>query len=194
MDLSQLNELDINNAGNWPWPVKAAVIALVFVLALAAAWYFGWQDQLEELERVTAKEQELRQEFRTKYKRAANLEAYQQQLEAMRESFGSMLRQLPSKAEVSKLLDDITQTGLSAGLEFNLFQPRSEIKKEFYAELPVSIEVIGGYRELAVFVSGVANLPRIVTLHDIAIEPADEDSEELRMTVTAKTYRYLEAQ
>lgn len=193
MDLSQLNELDLNNAGNWPWPVKLLTVVLAFGLALGAAWYFGWQDQLQQLERVAAKEDELRQEFEKKSKRAANLEAYEQQLEEMRESFGSMLRQLPSKAEVSKLLDDITQTGLSAGLEFELFQPQSEATKEFYAELPVSIRVVGGYHELATFVSGVANLPRIVTLHEIAIAPTG-DGDDLKMSVTAKTYRYLESQ
>lgn len=193
MDLSQLNELDLNNAGNWPWPAKLVTVVLAFALAVGAAWYFGWQDQLEELDRVAAKENDLRKEFETKSKRAANLEAYEQQLEEMRESFGSMLRQLPSKAEVSKLLDDITQTGLSTGLEFELFQPQAERKKEFYAELPVSIRVVGGYHELARFVSGVANLPRIVTLHDISIQPIG-GAEDLRMSVTAKTYRYLESE
>ncbi|MBA1146723.1 type 4a pilus biogenesis protein PilO [Ectothiorhodospiraceae bacterium WFHF3C12] len=193
MDLSQLNELDLNNAGNWPWPVKLITVILVFILALGAAWYFGWQDQLDRLERVAAKEKDLRAEFEKKQKRAANLEAYEEQLAEMRQSFGSMLRQLPSRAEVSKLLDDITQTGLSAGLEFELFQPKGEATREFYAELPVSIRVIGGYHELARFVSGVANLPRIVTLHDIVIEPVS-DGDDLSMSVTAKTYRYLEAQ
>lgn len=193
MDLSQLNELDINNAGNWPWPIKLVAVFLAFALAVAAGWYFDWQNQMAELESAEKEETQLRSEFEQKHKRAANLEAYEAQLEEMRESFGSMLRQLPSKAEVSKLLDDITQTGLSAGLEFQLFQPRGESRKEFYAELPVSIQVIGGYHELARFVSGVANLPRIVTLHDIVIQPAG-DSAKLRMSVTAKTYRYLESQ
>lgn len=193
MDLSQLNELDINNAGNWPWPVKLVTVILAFALTVAGGWYFGWQDQIKELETAQRKEVDLRKEFETKYNRAANLEAYEQQLAQMRESFGSMLRQLPSKAEVSKLLDDITQTGLSAGLEFQLFQPSAESRKEFYAELPVSIKVTGGYHELARFVSGVANLPRIVTLHDIRVEPANQ-SDDLVMSVTAKTYRYLESE
>jgi len=194
MDLSRINELDldINNAGNWPWPAKAVAIVLALALAVGAGWYFDWQNQLQELQSARQKEVSLRKEFESKHKRASNLEAYEKQLAEMRESFGSMLRQLPSKAEVSKLLDDITQTGLSAGLEFQLFQPKGEIKKEFYAELPVAIRVTGGYHELARFVSGVANLPRIVTLHDIVIQPTKSGSK-LQMSATAKTYRYLES-
>jgi type IV pilus assembly protein PilO len=131
--------------------------------------------------------------FETKAKQAVNLEAYEKQLEEMRESFGAMLRQLPNKTEVADLLVDVSQTGLASGLEFRLFQPRAEIPREFYAELPISIQVIGNYHEFGEFISGVAALPRIVTAHDVSIVKSGKDGNSLlKMVLTAKTYRYLD--
>ncbi|KAB7624410.1 type 4a pilus biogenesis protein PilO [Alkalilimnicola sp. S0819] len=189
MDLNKINELDFNNIGSWPWPAKAVLLVLAFVAVVVAGWWFDWQHQQDDLKKVAAEEKELLQTLAFKQKRAANLEAYEQQLADMRRSFGDMLRQLPSRAEVSKLLVDISQTGLASGLEFDLFRPSGERLQEFYAELPVQISVRGDYHEFGRFVSGVANLPRIVTLHDIDIAPAGE---QLVMNLTAKTYWYVE--
>lgn len=198
MSMDQLRDLDPNRPGEWPLLVKALVLLLVVALVAGAAWYFQWDDQKRQLDRVTAQERELRQEFESKQRRAANLEAYEEQLAEMRESFGDMLRQLPSRAEVAELLVDISQTGLSAGLEFELFRPQSNVRQDFYAELPVAIRVRGDYHQFASFVSGVANLPRIVTIHDIAVgDPgrgrgSDDDDGKKTMTLTAKTYWYLD--
>jgi type IV pilus assembly protein PilO len=191
MKLSDLNNLDIQDAANWPLPVKLAAAFLVFVLVVAGGWRFDWIDQAQRLERVAAEEAKLKQAFENRQRRAANLAAYEQQLTEMEASFGTMLRQLPSQADVPKLLVDISQTGLASGLEFELFKPQPEIKREFYAELPVSIRVHGNYHQLARFVSAVANLPRIVTLHNISIQQANK-SGGLAMDLTAKTYWYLD--
>lgn len=191
MKLSELNNLDFNNVASWPMPAKTGAIVLVCLLALGAGYWFDTQHQLEALKAAEAKEQELKQSFEFKSRKAANLEAYKQQMEEMKASFGALLRQLPSKAEVADLLVDISQTGLASGLEFELFSPKGEAAKEFYAELPIAIRVTGQYHQLGAFVSGVAALPRIVTLHDISISPAGADGK-LVMNVTGKTYRYLD--
>ncbi len=154
-------------------------------------YWFHTKDQLLVLEDLERKENDLRVIFEKKAEQAVNLEAYEKQLEEMRESFGAMLRQLPNKTEVADLLVDVSQTGLAAGLEFELFQPKGENPKEFYAELPITIRVIGDYHEFGNFVSGVAALPRIVTLHNISIGRTGK-SDLLAMNLTAKTYRYLE--
>jgi type IV pilus assembly protein PilO len=190
MDLSQLNELDIRNIASWPLPARVLVIAIIFAGVLGLGYWLDTKDQGMRLEKAEQKEQELRQAFEVKAKKAANLQAYEQQLEEMRESFGAMLRQLPNKTEVAELLVDISQTGLASGLEFELFKPQSEIPKEFYAELPISIRVKGDYHEFGNFISGVAALPRIVTVHDVAIEQHKEQG--LTMNILAKTYRYLD--
>ena len=190
MDLSQLNELDIRNIASWPLPARVLVIAIIFGGVLGLGYWLDTKDQGMRLEKAEQKEQELRQAFEVKAKKAANLQAYEQQLEEMRESFGAMLRQLPNKTEVAELLVDISQTGLASGLEFELFKPQSEIPKEFYAELPISIRVKGDYHEFGNFISGVAALPRIVTVHDVAIEQSKEQG--LTMNILAKTYRYLD--
>lgn len=195
-----INDLDFNNIGSWPPVAKGVVLLLVFGLVLAGGWYFDWQDQMNTLDGARARETQLKRTFELKQKRAANLEAYERQLAEMRTSFGAMLRQLPSKAEVAKLLVDISQTGLASGLEFELFKPQPEIKREFYAELPVKITVKGTYDQFGKFVSGIANLPRIVTLDSISIQPykkgkknANQDgTTELTMDITARTYWYLE--
>jgi type IV pilus assembly protein PilO len=190
MDLSQLNELDLSNVANWPLPARMIVIAIIFASVLGLGYWFDIKDQGMRLEKAEQKEAELRQTFEIKAKKAANLQAYEQQLEEMKESFGAMLRQLPNKTEVAELLVDISQTGLASGLEFELFKPQSEIPKEFYAELPISIRVKGDYHEFGNFISGVAALPRIVTVHDVSIERGKEEA--LTMNILAKTYRYLD--
>jgi type IV pilus assembly protein PilO len=197
MDLNQLNELDFNNIGDWPGPVKAVAIALLCG-ALAGAWYyFDTQDQMSRLQTTERKESGLRASFEAKQKKAANLNAYRQQLEEMKESFGAMLRQLPDKTEVAALLVDVSQTGLAAGLNFELFQPSGEHLKDFYAELPIRVRVTGQYPEFGRFISGLAALPRIVTIHDINItshgnKGAKGVAEKLTMSATVKTYRYLD--
>jgi type IV pilus assembly protein PilO len=190
MDLSELNELDLSNIANWPFPARIFVIALVFVGVLAAGYWLDIKDQRAQLEKSERTETELRATFENRAKKAANLEAYEQQLAEMRESFGAMLRQLPNKTEVAELLVDISQTGLASGLEFELFKPQAEVPKEFYAELPISIRVNGGYHEFGEFVSGVAALPRIVTVHDVNITENKEGK--LTMDILAKTYRYMD--
>lgn len=193
MNMQDLNELDFSNIGEWPAVVKAILIIILCGL-VATAWYFlDTEDQYLQLERVEKTEQDLRQDFEIKQAKAANLEAYRTQLAEMQESFGAMLRQLPNRTEVADLLVDVSQTGLAAGLEFELFQPQSEVPKDFYAELPIKIRVIGSYHEFGEFVSGLAALPRIVTIHDVAIQPrAGDKSTELVMEATARTYRYLD--
>lgn len=190
MNLSELNDLDLSNVANWPLPARAVIITVVFATVLGLGYWFDIKDQGIRLEKVELKETELRQTFEMKAKKAANLVAYEEQLEEMKESFGAMLRQLPNKTEVAELLVDISQTGLASGLEFELFKPQVEVPKEFYAELPISIRVQGDYHEFGSFVSGVAALPRIVTVHDINIAP-DKDGV-LSMDILAKTYRYID--
>lgn len=190
MNLSELNDLDLSNVANWPLPARAVIITIVFAAVLGLGYWFDIKDQGVRLEKVELKETELRQTFEMKAKKAANLAAYEEQLEEMKESFGAMLRQLPNKTEVAELLVDISQTGLASGLEFELFKPQVEVPKEFYAELPISIRVQGDYHEFGSFISGVAALPRIVTVHDINIAP-DKDGV-LSMDILAKTYRYID--
>jgi len=179
--------------------VVKGFLALLLCAGVVGAWYyFDTQDQLARLETAERQEIDLLQTLDTKQKKAANLENYKQQLAEMRESFGAMLRQLPDKTEVAALLVDVSQTGLAAGLEFELFRPSAEIPKDFYAELPINIKVTGRYHEFGNFISGLAALPRIVTLHNINITPANkvrgqQDQESLLyLTATAKTYRYLD--
>lgn len=188
--LEQLQSLDFNDIGRWPLLFRTLFIGLLFVLVLGGGvYYMVWRTQLPELETVEAKEAQLRTEFENKQRKAVNLEAYTEQLAEMETSFGAMLRQLPDRTEVPSLLVDISQTGLASGLDEELFQPTGEKQIDFYAELPIRIRLRGSFHELAAFVSGVAALPRIVTLHDIEIERDDDD---LILDLTAKTYRYLD--
>lgn len=186
----QLQNLDPNNIGNWPVPIRVIIVLIVFIAVLVAGYYLDTEQQREDLERVQRLEDGLRKDFEKKQAKAVNLEAYKAQMVEMEESFGTMLRQLPSKTEVADMLVDITQTGLASGLEFELFKPKGEQRKEFYAELPISIKVNGSYHNLGKFVSGMAALPRIVTLHDIDIKA--DSSGQLAMSATGKTYRYLD--
>ena len=201
MNLQDLNELDFSNIGNWPTPVKAALILLLSIV-IGVVWYnYDTKEQLATLDRAKKEEMDLRKQFEQKQAKAANLEAYKQQLEEMRQSFGAMLRQLPNKTEVADLLVDVSQTGLAAGLEFELFDPQGEVPREFYAELPIKIRVIGNYHEFGTFISGLAALPRIVTIHNIEILPKNKSRRgdnsatsagDLELTAVAKTYRYLD--
>jgi type IV pilus assembly protein PilO len=192
--LDELKSLDPSDPGRWPLPVRAGVVAAWFVvLSFVIAYVFVWQNQQPELERFQGEEQQLRAEFRTKHSKAVNLEVYKQQLKDIERSFGALLRQLPGKTEVPNLLVDISQTGLASGLEEKLFQPAAEQRKDFYAELPIRIRLSGSYHEFGEFVSGIAALPRIVTLHDIDIKPDSKDTfDQLTLDLTAKTYRYLD--
>jgi type IV pilus assembly protein PilO len=192
--LEQLKSLDPKDPGRWPLAIRGFFVATIFVALAGVAWYLlVWNEDRPLLQKAEAEEQDLRQQFETKQQRAANLDAYKAQLAEMEKSFGAMLRQLPGKTEVPNLLVDISQTGLAAGLEEKLFQPSSEQSKGFYAELPIKIRLVGTYHEFGTFVSGIAALPRIVTLHDIEIKPVSKDSyDNLIMELTAKTYRYLD--
>ncbi len=194
MNLEQLNELDFSNIGIWPVPVKVVLVLLVCILVGVGGYYLDTEEQLNRLSKVEKKEAELRKTFEVKQAKAANLDAYRKQLEEMRQSFGAMLRQLPNKTEVADLLVDVSQTGLAAGLEFELFKPEAEVPREFYAELPIKLKVTGQYHEFGEFISGLAALPRIVTIHDVKIQERDKGDtiKLLALEATAKTYRYLD--
>jgi len=185
MNLSEVN-WDFNAAGTWPLPVKAAAIVLVSLVVAGAGIYYITIDQLNELEQLEKKEQELKKSFEIKQKKAVNLPDYREQLKQIEASLGEMIKQMPTKAEVANLLIDISQTGLASGLEFRLFKPAGVIRKDFYSELPINIKVVGRYEELGLFVSGLASLPRIVTVHNVSISPGKDTF--LTMDATIKTY------
>lgn len=192
--VEELQSLDLNDVGRWPLVFRAAVIVTVFVLVLGlGVYWFIIKDKAPQLERVQEEEQQLRLTFENKQRKAANYDAYKSQLAQIEQSFGTMLRQLPGKTEIPSLIVDISQTGLAAGLQEKLFVPQGEVPRDFYAEKPIKIRLTGGYHEIGNFVSGIAALPRIVTLHDINITPEGTDEfDNLSMEVTAKTYRYLD--
>ncbi len=188
-----LNSLDLKNIGDASLPVKAIVVAIVCVAVLAAGYYLDIIDQQDALEKKKAQVTSLITDFNTKQAKAASLEAYQAQMVEMEDAFGTMLRQLPNKNELDNLVVDITQVGLASGLEVELFQPNAEVPREFFAELPITLKVTGSYHQVGEFVSGVAALPRIVTLHDINLAPLKAGaSDRLQVQATAKTYRYLD--
>lgn len=197
MDLKQLNELDFSTIGDWP-PLAKGVLILFLCLILAGGWYwFISLDQLDTLQFAETQETELKATFESRQRLAANLNTHREQLEQMQQYLADLLMQLPGSAEIAALLVDVSQTGLAAGLTFELFQPAGEITKNFYAELPIQIEVTGSYHELGTFVSGLAAMPRIVTIHDVAIANPDKNPRgtvsvsDLSMRATVKTYRYL---
>ncbi|MBU2952390.1 type 4a pilus biogenesis protein PilO [Marinobacter sp. F3R08] len=185
-----VNDLDINNAGIWPAPVKAIVVLLVFGLIVGGGYWFVIKDQYTQLERVEQTEQELRKTYEEKAYQVANLEVFKAQMLEMEETFGALVRQLPSETEVPGLLEDITNTALGNGLALQEVKLQPEQRRDFYSELPINIRVSGSYHELASFVSSVASLPRIVTLHDLTIKPIGVDGDQLDMQVVARTYRY----
>lgn len=190
MNLSEIS-LDFDDVGNWPAPVRAISILLAASLVVGAWYYFDTQHQLNDLQAEQKKESEHKNTFEIKQKKAAQLADYREQLKQIKESLGVMLKQLPDKTEIAKLLVDISQTGLGNGLEFELFQPKGEQKREFYAEYPIDVKVVGDYLQLGNFVSGVAAFPRIVTISDVEIKP-HKKSGKLVMQAVVKTYRYLD--
>lgn len=187
-----LSEIDFSNIGSWPIAGKIAFVALTCLLVLAIGYFVDLSTQFDRLNAAEMQEQRFKQEFRTKYTKVLNLDTYKIQMKEMEDSFGAMLRQLPSKTEVEDLLVDISQTGLSSGVEFKLFKPEKESFVDFYAELPIKMTMTGTYHQFGSFVSGVASLPRIVTLHNINIK-SDDKTGSLSMDMVAKTYRYLDA-
>lgn len=192
-DLSSLDLNDVKNIGTAPAIVKVFLIVLLCIIVAVAGYFLVTTPKLEELDKVEKEETKLKAIFDEKAAKAANLDAYKQQLDEMRQSFGALLRQLPNKTEIETLLTDISQTGISSGLEIDLFKPEGLIPKDFYAEYPIKLKVTGRYHQFAQFVSGVAALPRIVTLQNINIEPAEkEGGVKLSMELTAVTYQYLD--
>ncbi len=197
---SDLRNLDRNNVGGWPKSIKIFFISLVFAIIAFLGWYTYVSNQQDDLAAAAAKEESLKQEFTQKQAKAVNLEALQQQLNEMQDMLRQLLRQLPSKTEMPELLVDISQTALSAGLETELFQPGAEVPKDFYAEKPITLRMVGTYHQFGTFISGVASLPRVVilTLHDVSLTPKDADKSKgganglLVLQGTVKTYRYLD--
>jgi type IV pilus assembly protein PilO len=192
MEMSSISDLDFNESGEWPVPVKIIAILLICIAIWGAGYYFLLKDRKVELETLEQKEVELKKTFETKQAKAVNLEAYREQLAEMKVMFASMLEQLPRKSEVPELLVDVTRTGLINGLEFELFQPQGERPIDFYAELPIQMTVTGNYHQFGQFVSGLAALPRIVTVHDLKLGPLSQETGKMTMNLTAKTYRYFD--
>ena len=188
MNLSEIN-WDIEASGSWPIPVKAAASLRLVCIAVAVAGYFmDIEAQYEELAGLEKQEVDLKTDFEGKQRKSANLQDYRDQLAQIETSLAIMIKQMPTKEEVASLLVDISQTGLASGLEFRLFKPGAPIAKDFYSELPISIQVTGKYEELSLFVSGLAALPRIVTVHDVKLTPIGKDEEAMLMDATVKTY------
>lgn len=201
MKLEDFNNIDFKNAGSLPLPVKAVLLAALFLLLLALGYYFMWSPSLDSLDTAKAKEQELRQVFLDKKSQAINLQAYKEQMVEIEKTFGALLKQLPDKSQMDGLLTDINQAGLARGLEFELFKPGQETQAEFYAEMPIAIKVIGNYQDLGAFSTDISKLSRIVTLNDLAITTATANKDakpgagegSLVMEAIAKTYRYLDS-
>lgn len=185
-----INDLDVNNAGIWPAPIKAIVVLIIFGLILGGGYWFFIKDQYAQLDRVTQQEAELRKQYEQKAYQVANLEVFKNQMAEMEETFGALVKQLPSDTEVPGLLEDITNTAVGSGLALQEVKLQPEQRRDFYVELPINIRVSGSYHELASFVSSVASLPRIVTLHDFTIKPTGGEADRLDMQVLARTYRY----
>jgi type IV pilus assembly protein PilO len=185
-----LADLDFENVGSWPTGAKAMVIIVLFLALLVGGYYYHLDTLSNQLQDAESRELDLRRQFERKSFEVENLEAYKVQLEEMRESFGALVSQLPSDTEVPGLLEDISSKGELNGLRIETIDLRDEILEEFYVELPISISATGSYHDLGAFISGMAGLPRIVTLHDFEIEMSDDDSAKLDMNITARTYRY----
>lgn len=193
MNLEELQNLDPQNIGTWPLSIRIVLIVTICTLVGYGTWHFDVRGQIVAIEEIKAEEVELKKNLESKQKKAVNLQALKDQLAEMEQSFGDMVRQLPDQTEVAGLIVDISQTGLSTGLEFELFKPGKEKPEEFYSELPIAIRVVGSYHEMGEFVSGIAALPRIVTIHDIEIKKRGgaDGQDVLVMDATAKTYRAI---
>lgn len=190
MTLNDINKLDLKTLSDWPLPTKLGALGILVVLIIGAGWWFDWRSGMTELDAAKMKEGDLRSAFTTKKIQAINLEAYKKQLADIDQAFGALLKQLPNKQEMDALITDVNQAGLGRGLQFELFRPEPETVAEFYAETPIKVEVTGSYHDIAAFVSDISKLSRIVTLQDIAMEPAKDGI--LNMKATVKTYRYLD--
>lgn len=182
--------LDANDPGVWPVAPRVAVFVGLFLLTIALAWWFDWRDQAELLERRQGEEVQLRQDWASKKRLAVNLEEYRRQLDETDRQFGALLKQLPNRAEMDSLLADINQAGLGRGLQFELFKPGPDVVKDFYAEMPIDVRIIGSYHDLGQFASDVAQMPRIVTLSNIVMDKQNDDV--LKLEAKAITYRYLD--
>ena len=190
MTLNDLKRLDPKKIGSWPILPKLGVLLITLVLIVAASWWFDWQHQIDSINQEKLKEEGLRKTFLTKKSEAINLPAYQKQLEDIEKQFGALLKQLPGRSEMDALLTDINQAGLGRGLQFELFKPAAqETRRDFYAELPISIKVTGSYHDIGAFASDIGKLSRIVTINDIGLTAAKDG---LVMDATAKTFRYLD--
>jgi type IV pilus assembly protein PilO len=195
ISLDELKQLDPRDPGRWPLPVRLGAIVLFFVVATALLlWLLVWNSKKDELAQLQNTEQTLRSEFRTKHAKAVNLDLYKQQLADIEKRFGAMLQRLPSETDMDSLLIDIAQAGTGTGLQQVFFRPQPEQNRDFYAERPIKIRLAGNYHQMGEFVSTIAALPRIVTLHDFSIQTAGRGYDQLTMDVTAKTYRYLNDQ
>lgn len=200
MKLDDFNNIDFNNAGSLPSPVKAVLLTAIFLLLVALGYYFLWSPILDSLSSAKGKEQELRQVFLDKKAQSINLTSYKEQMVEIEKTFGALLKQLPNKSQMDGLLTDINQAGLGRGLEFDLFKPGLETKAEFYAEMPISIKILGTYHDLGAFATDISKLSRIVTLNDIVLSTSNKDSTPgsgsnvLVMEAVAKTYRYLDTE
>ena len=201
MKLDDFNNIDFNNAGSLSAAVKAVLLAFIFLITLALGYQFLWTDAFTSLDTAKAKEEELRKTFLDKQAQAVNLAGYKQQMVEIEKTFGALLKQLPDKSQMDGLLTDINQAGLARGLEFELFKPGQETQAEFYAEMPISIKVLGTYHDLGAFATDISKLSRIVTLNDISVTMGKDGKEAksnntdvaLVMEATARTYRYLDA-
>ena len=189
-----VNDINLDNIGSLPIAVKVILCTLLFALVLAGGYYYHVKNLQAQLASVQSREAVLKQDYEKKAFQVANLDAYRRQMAEMEESFGALISQLPSDTEVPGLLEDITNKGLLNGLEISSIDLQPEVSREFYVELPIAIVASGSYHDLGAFVSGMAGLPRIVTLHDFTIRSTNDDSASLSMNITAKTYRYKDGE
>jgi len=188
------NEIDWENMGSWPLVGKAIFAAIIFIGILVGGYFFMVQPTIEKLDRAVREESQLKKDYENKAFQVANLEEYKAQMADMEQSFESILKQLPRDTEVPGLIDDISLAALNNGLDLKVISPQEQVATQFYNELPIDVEVEGDYHELGAFVSSVASLPRIVTLHDFAIDKSSSDDDRLKLTILAKTYRYNEGE
>lgn len=195
MKLDDFRNIDLNNVGNLPVPVKLVLLVVIFIVLVFLGYWFLWSGQIEEWDQAVVKEQELRDTFLVKKSQAVKIDAYRQQMVDIEKTFGALLKQLPDKSQMDGLLTDINQAGLGRGLEFELFKPGAEVIADFYAEMPIQVKVKGTYHDIGAFATDVSKLSRIVTLNNLNIMPMNKDAKDglLSMEAVAQTYRYLDA-
>jgi type IV pilus assembly protein PilO len=195
MKLDDFNNIDFKNVGGLPFPVKLVLLSVIFLVLLALGYWFMWSPEIDGFDQAESKEADLRKVFIDKKGQAVKIEAYKQQMVDIEKTFGALLKQLPDKSQMDGLLTDINQAGLGRGLEFELFKPGQETVAEFYAEMPIQIEIKGNYHDIGAFATDVSKLSRIVTLNDVSIAPVNKDSKDttLKLVAVAKTYRYLDS-